>query len=177
MTKKEISVIRNAQSIISNGVHPDTNEPISYPFRASSNIPMALPICTGFMLAPPTVFWTIFMQTINQTYNAGLNYGNNSKKSPQTSKDIMLGFMAALGTSVPLSIGIRLMCKGMTARATGAKLLIMNVLVASSASAVGGVANNLCIRKCVLDRGIDIPHPETEESMGKSKIAAKKAVS
>ena len=34
----------------------------------------------------------------------------------------------------------------------------------------------MCIRKCELDRGIDIPDPETLESLGKSRIAAKKAV-
>ena len=40
------------------------------------------------MIAPATMPWTIGIQFINQTWNALFNYGNATKKSPQTNADI-----------------------------------------------------------------------------------------
>lgn len=59
-------------------VHPDTNEVIGFPCRVSAFVPMNIPIICAMMLAPPSVKSTIFWQFVNQTYNAGFNYGNRN---------------------------------------------------------------------------------------------------
>ena len=61
--------------------HPDTNEPIMWPARSSTFVTTNIPIITGMLLAPPSPMNTIFWQWINQTYNAGLNYGNRNASS------------------------------------------------------------------------------------------------
>ena len=63
-----------------------------------------------------------------------------------------------------------------TKKAAGPYLFLLNMTVATTASAAGGFANNIAIRQCELERGVDIMCPDTGESLGKSKIAAKKAV-
>ena len=64
--------------ILSSCVHPDTNEPIPYPMRISAFVPANMPIMAGIILTPPTPMNSLFWQWLNQTYNAGLNYGNKN---------------------------------------------------------------------------------------------------
>jgi hypothetical protein len=93
-----------------------------------------------------------------------------------TNEDITRSYVAALVSSVSLSIGMRKMAATRTAQATGATLFLLNMTVATAASAAGGFANNVAIRQCELERGVDIICPDTGESLGKSKIAARQAV-
>jgi len=79
-------------------------------------------------------------------------------------------------TSISLSVGIRLALAKQTARATGARFLILNVMVGTLASCAGGFANNVAMRQCELKRGVEITNPENGESLGLSKLAAQKAV-
>jgi hypothetical protein len=59
------------------------------------------------MIAPATMPWTIGIQFINQTWNALFNWGNASKKSPQTNADIGKSYVAALVASISISVGVR----------------------------------------------------------------------
>ena len=59
-------------------LHPDTGEVIKFVTRVSAFVPTNIPIICAMMLSPPTTKSTIFWQWINQTYNAGFNYGNRN---------------------------------------------------------------------------------------------------
>jgi sideroflexin-5 len=59
-------------------IHPDTGEVIKFFGRASAFVPANMPIICAMMLSPPSTKSTIFWQWVNQTYNAGFNYGNRN---------------------------------------------------------------------------------------------------
>jgi len=62
-------------------IHPDSGEIIPWFARTSAFIPANLPIIAAMMLSAPTPFNTVFWQWVNQTYNAGFNYGNRNASS------------------------------------------------------------------------------------------------
>ncbi len=66
------------------GIHPDSGEVVPWLARTSAFMPTNLPIIGAMMLAAPTPFNTIFWQWVNQTYNAGFNYGNRNASSTTT---------------------------------------------------------------------------------------------
>ena len=47
------------------------------------------------------------MQWINQTYNAGMNYGNRNASSPYTTKDLARGYAGAVAVSVSIALYTR----------------------------------------------------------------------
>jgi hypothetical protein len=81
MTNDEIEDFKHKKLILTSCWHPDTNEPIMWPARSSTFVTTNIPIITGMLIAPPTPLNIIFWQWINQTYNAGLNYGNRNASS------------------------------------------------------------------------------------------------
>ena len=58
-------------------------------------------------MAPPTVMNTFFWHWLNQTYYAGLNYGNRNATNPNSTISIGLAYTAAAVSSVFLAIFLR----------------------------------------------------------------------
>ncbi len=57
-----------------------------------------------------------------------------------------MSYCAAIVASCGAGAAVRTACKGLTAKATGGKLVVLNALVATIACGAGGFANNWCIR-------------------------------
>jgi len=123
---ERVKEIRQAQTVISTAIHPDTQEFIPWVMRLSSFLPMNMPISFGFIMAAPTPFNTIFWQWVNQTYNATLNYGNRNASSQYTMQDIAKSYAMACGASITLALGVRKAMNPLTKGATGAKLMVFN---------------------------------------------------
>ena len=79
---EEIADLRHAQNIVNSSVHPDTGELIFRPIRMCSFVQFSVPIIFGVLMAPPTAGYIAMFQSINQSYNAGMNYGNRNASSP-----------------------------------------------------------------------------------------------
>lgn len=62
----------------------DKDEIVPKPFRLSGFLPTNVPILLGMVVAPPTMFNTIMLHWVNQSYNAGLNYGNKNSSTNYT---------------------------------------------------------------------------------------------
>lgn len=62
----------------------DRDEIVFKPFRMCGFVPVNVPILFGIVLAPPTMKYTAFFQWINQSYNAGLNFGNKNSSCEYT---------------------------------------------------------------------------------------------
>lgn len=60
------------------GAIKDNGEMIPKMGRMSGFLAANLPITFGLLMAPPTMFNTIFIQWVNQSYMAGLNYANKN---------------------------------------------------------------------------------------------------
>jgi hypothetical protein len=71
---------------------------------------------------------------------------NSSKQSTRTNSDMLLGYSAALGTGLPVAVGLRVLLSRRMPNAKGVTLLIMNGLVGTFGSAAAGVCNNLAMR-------------------------------
>ena len=84
LTKAQIEELRHAENVTKGAIHPDTGKPIPMFMRITFFLPANMVIVAGMLLAKPTIFNTLLWQTINQTYNAILNFGNANKSSPCT---------------------------------------------------------------------------------------------
>lgn len=81
LSEMDIAKLRKMQTIVNASIHPDTNAPVPWVMRMCAFVPTNLPIIFGMLMTPPTPVNTIFWQWINQTYNAGMNYGNRNASS------------------------------------------------------------------------------------------------
>ena len=156
LTAAEIEELRHATNIVKAAIHPDTQKPIPMPMRITFFLPGNIPISMGFLFAAPTMFNTILWQVINQTYNAILNFGNANKSSPASTADIMTSYAMAVVASCSAGAAIRYASKGVTAKSSGGKLVVLNAIVSTIACAGGGFANNWFIRQPEVKTGIGI---------------------
>ena len=76
ISKEEVEELTEDYHIYNSAIHPDTKKVIPLYFRMSGFVILNTPILFGMLLAPQTTVNIAFFQFINQTYNAGLNYGN-----------------------------------------------------------------------------------------------------
>ena len=106
LSEAEIKELRTKQSVVNASIHPDTGKPVPWVMRMCAFVPVNLPITFGMIMAPRTTFNTIFFQWLNQTYNAGMNYGNRNATSTYSTNDILKGYSAAVVSSVTLSLGL-----------------------------------------------------------------------
>lgn len=182
LSEEEQIKLQKAEYLVASSVHPTTGEVIPWPCRTCSFTTTNIPIIFGMLMSPPTPITTAFWQWLNQTYNAGLNYGNRSGStgadgpSEQEQKMALAkGYSAAVTSAVAVSVALRKMFAKRTQGLKGGKLLLMNSLVSYAAVACSGFANAFCMRMNEIESGIDMKS-SNGEVVGKSQIAAKKAV-
>jgi len=85
MKPEEIEDIKLAYRIVGSSVHPDTQEIIPHVMRLSGFVLFNLPIATAVIFTRnQTPLFAGGMQWVNQTYNAGMNYGNRNASSTYT---------------------------------------------------------------------------------------------
>lgn len=75
-----------------------------------------------------------------------MNYGNSNKSSPATNADIAKSYFMAVAASCTAGATVRKLTEGITAKSSGGKLVVLNGIVSTIACAMGGFANNYCIR-------------------------------
>lgn len=124
----------------------DKDELVSRPFRMCGFVPMNVPILFGIVLAPPTLKFTALFQWLNQSYNAGLNFGNKNSSCNYTNSDLGIGYGAAVGSSLVVALSLRMMTAGMTARSKGLKLLMINTFVGGTAGGCASFCNTYAMR-------------------------------
>lgn len=81
LSEIDIKNLRQKKRIVDASIHPDTGMPVPWIMRMCSFVPTNVPIIFGMLLTPPTPMNTAFWQWLNQTYNAGMNYGNRNASS------------------------------------------------------------------------------------------------
>jgi hypothetical protein len=102
------------------------------------------------------MFNTIFFQWLNQSYNAGLNYGNKNSSCAYSNNDMLKGYLSAVGSALAVAVTLRKLTAGMTKTATGKKLLLLNTLVGGTAGACASFCNTYCMRMAETEKGIDV---------------------
>lgn len=156
LTASEISTLRKYKTIVNASIHPDTNQPVPWVMRMCAFVPTNLPIIFGMLMTPPTPFNTAFWQWINQTYNAGMNFGNRNASSTQTAKDILFGYSAAVASSVGISAGLRKLSHNATKGLQGGVAVLATSIISYIAVASAGFLNTYCMRMGEMEQGIKI---------------------
>ena len=80
--KDEVQEIIENKRIVDSLIHPDTGEKIPHICRMSGFVILNTPILFGMLMTQQTPLNIMFFQWLNQSYNAGLNYGNRNASSP-----------------------------------------------------------------------------------------------
>lgn len=88
-------------------MHAETGEPITLPFRWAT-FPIAnIPICVGLAVLPPTPINQFIAQSVNQTYNFGINVSNASASNQLSTTELSSSYVAAISSAILGSVGLR----------------------------------------------------------------------
>lgn len=110
---------------------------------------------------------------------AGLNYANKNPSSTFTNKDLFQGYCASVSASILTAISLRKLTGGLTQKATGPRLMILNTMVAAVASSSAGYVNTTLMRQPEAKSGIKVYSSKSmkeSECLGVSQTCAKKAI-
>ena len=165
------------RSVVGSGIHPDTNQVIPWAMRTSAFVPTNIPIIGGMLLTAPTAFNTFLWQWANQTYNAGLNYGNKNASCVQSGGEAFTNYCLAVAGAIGLAAVMRKGTMPLLKRHEGTLLGgIINSAVSYVVVAAGSTVNMVSIRSGELQNGVNVLSPDGQEVVGKSKEAAKKGI-
>lgn len=156
LNKADYQVLTRAAYLVNSATVADTGDQIPRMMRMCGFLPVNIPILFGMLISPPTMANTIFWQWFNQSFNAGLNYGNRNASSPYTTRDLAFGYSAAVGSSVTVALALRKLFANVSKNVTGAKLILVNSLVAAMASGSANFMNTMCMRKVEMKNGIEV---------------------
>ena len=144
--------------------------------RMSGYIPVGIPITLFMVLANPTIRNTVFIQFVNQSYMAGLNFANKNETCPFTTLDLIKGYSIALGSSLSIAVGLRKISNRLSSGSMSVnRLLMLNTMVSLTASVVAGSLNTASMRQAEVNNGVDVytsPDLSQESRVGTSKACA-----
>ena len=100
---------------------------------------------------------------LNQSINTGVNYSNANKSTPVSTKETAVAYLAAVGSSVGVAIGLSKFVESSNSNSTKTKNGFSRVLVGRMvpfvAVAVAGVLNVMLMRQNEIVKGVDVyPH-------------------
>ena len=177
MKPEEIEELKKANRIAGGAVHPDTNQIIPFYQRLSGFVVFNAPIVLAVTFTPnQTPLFNTFMQWVNQTYNAGMNYGNRNASSKYTTSDMARGYGAAVVTSCGIALISRVMMANYLASLKGTRLILTNTLLNWAAAAFAGFANCALMRQKEYFDGIMVYNKDGSECYGKSIAAGRSAL-
>ncbi|EQC34559.1 hypothetical protein SDRG_07884 [Saprolegnia diclina VS20] len=164
----------DARRICESVFHPQTGEKLPLLFRMPAFVPVNIPICSGMVLAPPTLFNTIFWQWINQSYNAGFNYANRNASGVDDTTAIAKAYASAVLISCGASVGLGKAVEHASFLGASARLALSRT-VPFVAVAAAGAGNAVFMRLKELTEGIDVIDDEGV-ARGRSQNAGKQSL-
>jgi hypothetical protein len=116
------------------------------------------------------------MQWVNQTYNAGVNYGNRSASSDYTTEDFGKGYLGAVGASIGIALASRRLFAPRIAALTGTTAIFASAGLNYIATGSAGGINCALMRSKEVFEGIDVQDESGRVTYGKSQAAGYMAV-
>mmetsp|Transcript_16736 Transcript_16736/g.18132 ORF Transcript_16736/g.18132 Transcript_16736/m.18132 type:complete len:325 (+) Transcript_16736:59-1033(+) len=161
-----------AKQLYDSAFHPQTGEKLFILGRMSFQVPGNM-LITGCMMTfyksvPAVIFW----QTINQTFNAIVNYTNRNASAGVTNEQLGTAYVAATSASVATALGLNKLISSSPALSSG----IIGRFVPLLAVAAANCVNIPLMRQQEIKQGIAIETPDGEYA-GASGNAAVAAIS
>ncbi|KAF3481065.1 sideroflexin-5 [Arthroderma uncinatum] len=177
----------HAKKVVDSTLHPDTGEPVFFPFRMSCFVLSNLIVTAGMLTPGMGITGTLLWQITNQSLNVAINNANANKSTPLSTSAIVKSYLLAVSASCSVALGLNALVPRL--RLAPNTKLIMGRLVPFAAVASSGALNVFLMRGEEIRQGIDVYPFETKEqrdkleleggevqSLGKSKRAATLAV-
>lgn len=175
ITKRTNEELWDMYYVVKGNLHPETEKPVTKVFRWSGFVPTNIPIIVGISCLPPTPLNQMFFQSLNQSYNFGLNFCNSSANNLKSKNELLISYLAAVSASIAGSAGLRQLITKMNLKgAFGRSMLTMTpffgLVFASS-------VNLFFSRSKELSDGLPVQDPATNQPIEDlpSQIAAKSA--
>jgi tricarboxylate carrier len=162
----------DARRVVEATCHPETNEPITPPFRFAAFAPANIPICVLLLWPNPSPAMAIFGQWVNQSYNVAVNYKNRNMSNPMPMNVVGASYGLAVGTSCGLAVGLGQYMK----KRGGAITPFTRAVVPWTGVVVAGCVNVAFVRWKELTEGIDVKSEDGEITYGKSIKAGQSAI-
>lgn len=160
-----------AKQLYDSAFHPQTGEKLFILGRMSFQVPGNM-LVTGSMMTfykstPAVIFW----QTVNQTFNAVVNYTNRNASAGVTNEQLGTAYVAATTASVATALAFNKLVASSPVLSAG----IVGRLVPLVAVAAANCVNIPLMRQQEIKHGISIETPDGQDA-GKSGNAAKAAI-
>ena len=160
-----------AKKLVKSALHPTSGEPIPRVMRMASFVPMNVPIVGGMLLSS-SVGGQLLFQWINQTYSAGLNYGNRSGTNVDT-QSMMINYGLAVSSAMGVTAGLKKAAA--LAPLSLQRIATHPTTIPYIAVASAGAANIYFTRRSEIESGIPVSLEDGTE-VGTSQVAAQQAV-
>lgn len=164
-----------AKRLVDSSVHPDTGKIVMLPFRMSSYVLSNLVVTVGMLTPNLTTAGTLFWQIANQSLNVAVNYANANKSNPLSNSQLATNYVLAVTGSCSVAVGLNSLLPRIKSLSANTKALLSR-LVPFAAVVSAGMLNVYLMRRQEIEHGITVFDEKTNEPLGKSRIAAKKAV-
>ena len=143
--------------IVGSAVHPDTGKIVPFYMRMSGFVIFNMPIVFAVLFTRnQTPAFNATLQWVNQTYNAGMNYGNRNASSNYTLKDLGRGYAGAVLSSVLIALYTRRIFAPQLKKLKGSSLIMANSALNYLAGAFAGATNLVLMRFKELQEGIKV---------------------
>jgi len=137
MSPDEICELKRASRIVGGAVHPDTGEIIPTTMRLPGFVSFNAPLLAVMLFTRQTPTFNALLQILDQTYIAGINYGNRNASTTYTTNDLLRGYSAAVLASTGIAYFTRTLLQKSLSKLTGSRLLFasagLNWIAAASA--------------------------------------------
>lgn len=163
--------IWEAKQLYDSAFHPQTGEKLFILGRMSFQVPGNMLITGCMMTFYKSTAAVVFWQTINQTFNAIVNYTNRNASAGVTNEQLGTAYVAATSASVATALAFNKLIASSPALSGG----IVGRLVPMVAVAAANCVNIPLMRQQEIKHGISIETPDGIDA-GKSGNAAVAAI-
>lgn len=180
----------HAKKVVDSTLHPDTGEPVFFPFRMSCYVFTNLVVTAGMLQPGMGTAGIVGWQVFNQSLNVAFNTANSNKSSPMSNSVLVKSYLSAVGASCSVALGLNAIVPRLNVTPSTRNILGRLIPFAAVATAAG--LNTYLMRRDEIVKGIDVRPVLSEEdkqklvaegkserdipSLGKSQVAAKRAV-
>ncbi|QGI79692.1 hypothetical protein CEK25_006421 [Fusarium fujikuroi] len=96
----------HAKKVVDSTLHPDTGEPVFFPFRMSCYVLTNLVVTAGMLQPGMGTVGIVGWQVFNQSLNVAFNTANGNKSSPMSTEVMIKSYLSAVGASCSVALGL-----------------------------------------------------------------------